>query len=1627
MYLSANILIASTLFLSSCGLLPNSYVYVIEDKAGSSSEITGKYSISGLSLSTDWEVGLYEVGSDELLASGHVDLEEGVFKISIQDIKIDDSKSYLIKMTNGSEQITRLMTQTTEQDLDASSTLVSYLAEHEDIRTDRKELHVFIKRLQEQMAGESSKVAIYERLSTDSESSARFKILFGRDVAALRDIPPRLIRHNLPRILKEGAEQSVSILASHWHPEYEVAYLIQLADKTIASLANFTIRPGADEQGEKIFKIYLGQKDNLSALDQAKPMIVRTYEVTIEDTIPAKAPSFVIQGTPSYVSTRDITLEITTDAFRKACESFSHFAITENTTHIPPLASFVHTCDSENVQEMSYRLSTALDGQNTLRIYAMDSSGSISPSSTPVSVILDTAAPTGTVNAFTTTQKGGATVSLVYNIQDLGSGLQSLVLERSDDNGSTYSHVTNLDISQTSYNVTHEAADRAAVIYRVIATDVLNQASTITQNLAFAIDATAPLAPSVSRHSAAVTNTALATITAANCDDTAQILVQEVAAAPNGSEAGWQSCSTTAGALTHTVNNTGFGLKTLYVWAKDEAGNVSASSTDLTLTLDITEPVITVSNLNTYYRASQSVDLEWTLTEDLATNTQSFAVELSSNGGTSWSAVTTLAGPDGSVTNGAYTVAVTLPASAGTQYRYRVSLIDAAGNTGSSQTASFTIDTQAPIVTALSINNGASVVGKNTVNVSITASDNHAVSHYRLKERTTNCQSDYADDNWQSYTGTGPYSYSMSNINGEKVLCVWVKDGAGNVSVISTNSGDGTQGVDRYLIVLDVGSPPIFTSVSAVNNNSASAHYQSRTVEAGDQVLISWSITDSGGLAESPISIQMSTNGTSYTTIAENLGDLPEGTTSWSSTYTGYSATGSGFLRFRVIAKDSVENTLAVLTAPLNTGAWSVYAGTNDNGNDGTALSAKFGPMGGSFAWVKQIVAAVSNDDIYVSDASNQIRRIDASTGIISRYLSLGSELNVPGPVADARIPAMSSGGVNMVSDSAHSIYVVGGSRIYRINTQNNTVARYAGGGSSLSDGASGLDASILSNTPLAINPINGDLYYAAKCSGINAIAIYKLTQNSDGSAGTISHFAGSCEIGAIGQNVDAKLAPLVSNSHYWNSVMISYVPSVNALYAWVYSNPSRLIKIIDGKMFNRSSGWGVAMAYSSQHNKLYFNNRSLVPTSSHAVESDQVEIGTSHIIGCNADAIEKLNACAIFHGATLNSNGNLVFSDGIAENQTSSFRVRRLDDDGYIRTVAGVQAFAGIDESSSVTRFGVLRALRYRKGTDANLAMFPRGLYFGDGEATVIGRIDPDTMTTKLVAGNQLSLSIADGDSFGPNLPLGTKYTSTSAGFFDFDPSGMLAFYSSTHRIFRVDVSSVIRNVMAGGSIFITQSSGASALATNVRFYGARNGLVFDNSGRLYGGGRPASSDSSFALGPKLFVVNISTDTFYDVIHGGSNAVSADDPAPGNAVNKSLSCSTGIANCYLQYDRVNDRLLFGEGSRIRVITTPYDDTQSTLGTLMHTDGITPINLGRTVGAFEYIAALNRVYYLSNGHLYCYDLAQSAPAIPTCNNTSLGFPSQLGSLNSTAIAVGESNSEVFVRSTNVIYRYQINE
>jgi hypothetical protein len=769
----------------------------------------------------------------------------------------------------------------------------------------------------------------------------------------------------------------------------------------------------------------------------------------------------------------------------------------------------------------------------------------------------------------------------------------------------------------------------------------------------------------------------------------------------------------------------------------------------------------------------------------------------------------------------------------------------------------------------------------------------------------------------------------------------------------------------------------------------------------------------------------MSTNGTSYTTIAENLGDLPEGTTSWSSTYTGYSATGSGFLRFRVIAKDSVENTLAVLTAPLNTGAWSVYAGTNDLGNGGTALSARLVRTNNGYL-VNQLLATVGNGDLFISDGSSSIRKVDSSNGIITRYLQLGTQTGVPGPVANARIPSVSAGAVNMISDGQRYLYIASNSRIYRVDTQTDLISVYAGGGSNRSDGQPAAGAAVFHRSRLAYDRTSSDLYYMASCIGTDHVSLFKMNQNPDGTAGVITHIAGNCESGIPLNNADARTSPLQRKPEGLWITSMAFASSVNALYLSIYTNiGTSTMKIIDGLIFSKSDSHVSSIDYSFEKNKVIFRNHVFTPTNQHMIEATELEIGSSTSQpGCHEDGIHRLQACVNFYTATTGPSGDFIFTDGFSVNSQGSFRVRTYGGDGLLRTLAGAHKLSGHDQHGSVSRFGHIRQLHYKTSAKSNLDILPAGLYFGDGEAISIGRIDPVTEKMHVLGGSQISQHTNTGNQFTFGSPLGTAYNGTSASIFAFDPTGLITFYSSAHRFYRVtDQLLIFAPHNSGSSNFLTAAAGTAISSINLFNFGARFGMTFDASGRLYSGGISSLTPNN---GAKLYMMDFSSSTFTPIIGSSSSRGHApDDNTPGSALGKTLNCAE-LSHCYVQYDDDQDRLLFSEGSRIRTIASPYDTAVSALGTLKHADGVTSMNAGRDIRAYVYDKAVDRVYYLSNGALYCYDLAQTSPPIATCNNNALALPSGLGTLLSDGIAKGENN-DIYVTTGSVILKYSIQE
>ena len=131
------------------------------------------------------------------------------------------------------------------------------------------------------------------------------------------------------------------------------------------------------------------------------------------------------------------------------------------------------------------------------------------------------------------------------------------------------------------------------------------------------------------------------------------------------------------------------------------------------------------------------------------------------------------------------------------------------------------LDNTPPQNPAISINGGTSATNSVTVNLSLSVTDICGVTAYYISESDTTPS--ILDDGWEAITANdkksyqATVSYTLSSGDGPKIVYVWFRDGAGNISAKKS-----------YSITLDTsGSPP--ESPTGV------------TATAGDgQITISW-------------------------------------------------------------------------------------------------------------------------------------------------------------------------------------------------------------------------------------------------------------------------------------------------------------------------------------------------------------------------------------------------------------------------------------------------------------------------------------------------------------------------------------------------------------------------------------------------------------------------------------------------------------------------------------------------------------------------------------------------------------------------------------------------------------------
>ena len=269
--------------------------------------------------------------------------------------------------------------------------------------------------------------------------------------------------------------------------------------------------------------------------------------------------------------------------------------------------------------------------------------------------------------------------------------------------------------------------------------------------------------PTVTAFAIPATATALTvTITSFTATDNVGVtgyLVNESPTAPAPTAAGWSTTVPTSYTFTTAGN------KTLYAWAKDAAGNVSASSSaSVVITLsDTTPPTVTVFTI-----PATATALTVTITSFTATDNVGVTGYLVNESPTA--PAPTAAGWSTTVPT-SYTFT-----TAGNKTLYAWAK-DAAGNVSASRSASVTVtlsDTTPPTVTVFTI---PATATKLTVTItSFTATDNVGVTGYLVNESPTAPAPTAA-----GWSTTVPTSYTFTTA-GNKTLYAWAKDAAGNVS-----------------------------------------------------------------------------------------------------------------------------------------------------------------------------------------------------------------------------------------------------------------------------------------------------------------------------------------------------------------------------------------------------------------------------------------------------------------------------------------------------------------------------------------------------------------------------------------------------------------------------------------------------------------------------------------------------------------------------------------------------------------------------------------------------------------------------------------------------------------------------
>ena len=624
--------------------------------------------------------------------------------------------------------------------------------------------------------------------------------------------------------------------------------------------------------------LYAFAKDAAGNISSALPA---TVDITLPDTVSPTVESFSLPATASDLTVTVLSLTASDNA------GVTGYLLSESPSQ-PPANSAAWTSTPPG----SFTFSTA--GARTLYAFAKDAAGNVSAaySSTVTVTLPDATPPTVAGFALPATSKS-LTVPVLLSASD-DTGVTGYLLSEN----SFQPQLSDPAWTATpSVSYTFSAGgDRTLFAFARDAAGNVSAAASATVIITLA-DATPPLVVgfSLAANSASLTVPVLS-LTATDEVGVAGYLLSEDASIPATDSSEWTA--TAPASYTFAAQ----GAKTLYAFAKDAAGNISAAAT---ATVTITLPDLTVPAVDSFSLPASSASLTVAVLSFTASDNVGVAGYLLSE-----TAATPAAGDKAwtPTPSGSYTFATQ---GAKTLYAFAK---DAAGNVSAAAMATVGItlpDLSAPTVDAFSLPAGSSSL---TVSVlSFKASDNVGVAGYLLSE--TAAMPTAGDKAW---TPTPSASYTFSS-QGSKTLYAFAKDAAGNVSAPASGT-----------VVVRL----LFTVTASAGVGGSLSPATAQTVASGDST--SFTVTAASGYQVAAVSgCGGSLAGSIYTTAAIVADCQVSATFGISSYAVNFSAGANGSLSGTVTQTVSYGNASSAVTAVSASG----YHFINWTDNKGVVVS----------------------------------------------------------------------------------------------------------------------------------------------------------------------------------------------------------------------------------------------------------------------------------------------------------------------------------------------------------------------------------------------------------------------------------------------------------------------------------------------------------------------------------------------------------------------------------------------------------------------------------------------------------------------------------------------------------------